>query len=94
MLTLEELEGSRQTEFEQQLEALGEDALRGLLADAAALRRLLPQHISDAEGRRIVEAALAQSIANKTAGPQSLPAQSAQRSVLAWLLELFRARRP
>jgi hypothetical protein len=94
MLTLEELESSRQTEFEQRLEALGEDALRGLLADAAALRTLMPQHISDAEGRRIVEAALAQSIANTTAGPQSLPAQSTQRSMLAWLLALFRARRP
>jgi hypothetical protein len=94
MLRSAELEGSRQTEFEQQLEALDEDALRELLADAAALRRLASQHMSEAECRRIVEAALAQSIARKAAIPQSLPAQPTPRSLLARLLELFRVRRP
>jgi hypothetical protein len=78
MLTLGELESTLQIEYELQLEALGEQALRELLADEAALGRLIPGHISYAEGRRIAEVTLAELIAKKkpVAAPSAQPATS------------------
>jgi hypothetical protein len=71
MLTLAEIESTMQIDYELRLEALGEEALRALLADAAALRAQIPMHLSDADGRRIAEATLAELIASKTPAPQS-----------------------
>jgi hypothetical protein len=65
MLTLDELQSCLQIEYELHLEALGEEGLRPLLADPAALGALIPAHLSDAEGRRIAEATLAELIARK-----------------------------
>jgi hypothetical protein len=65
MLTLTEIESTQQFDYELRLEAMGEEALRGLLADAPALRRLIPRHMSDAEGRRIAEATLAELVARQ-----------------------------
>ena len=65
MLTLAEIESTQQFDYELRLEAMGEEALRELLADAAALRRLIPRHMSDAEGRRIAEATLAELVARQ-----------------------------
>lgn len=65
MLTLAEIESTLQIDYELRLEAFGEEALRVLLADAAALKRLIPGHLSDADGRRIAEVTLAELIAQK-----------------------------
>ena len=59
MLTLDELESTLQIAYELRLEALDEQALRDLLADPAALQRLAPSHLSDAQVRTIAEATLA-----------------------------------
>lgn len=66
MLTLAEMESTLQIEYELQLETFSEEALRELLADAAALNALIPEHLSDVEGRRIAEATLAKLVARKT----------------------------
>jgi hypothetical protein len=58
MLTLAEIESTLQIEFELRLEALDEQSLHHLLADAAELRRAAPHHLSLAEARGIVEATL------------------------------------
>jgi len=58
MLTLAEIESTLQIEFELRLEAMDEQALRQLLADAAELHRAAPHHLSLAEARAIVEATL------------------------------------
>jgi hypothetical protein len=65
MLTLEEIESTLQIDYESQLEAMGEKALRELLADAPALAKRIPQHLSAAEGRHIAEQKLAQLLAHK-----------------------------
>lgn len=88
MLTSGELESTLRFEYELQLEALGEQALRELLADAAALRRLIPGHISDAEGRTIAEATLAELIVNKTLDA-SPSAPSETRPAWGQLFSLF-----
>ncbi len=67
MLTLEEIESTLQIDYESQLEAMGEKALRELLADAPALAKRIPQHLSAAEGRRIAEQKLAQLLAREPA---------------------------
>ena len=88
MLTLAEIESTQQFDYEVQIEALGEAALRELLADAAALRRLIPRHMSDAEGRSIAEAALAELMARKAVDPEP-PAPSEPQPAWAQLLTLF-----
>lgn len=88
MLTSGELESTLQIEYELRLEALGEQGVRELLADAAALRRLIPGHFSDAEGRRIAEVTLAELIANKTSNA-SPSARSETRSAWDQLFSLF-----
>jgi hypothetical protein len=65
MLTLAELQSTLQIEYELQLEAMDEQALRALLADPLALNRLMPAHMSFTEGRRIAEATLEQLLARK-----------------------------
>lgn len=91
MLTLAEVESTLQIKYELLLEALSEDALRALLADRAALGKLIPGHLSDAEGRTIAEATLAAMLAPK-AGEAAPPAPSAPSgSASAWggLFSLF-----
>jgi hypothetical protein len=88
MLTLAEIESTQQFNYELRLEAFGEDALRELLADAAALRRLVPRHMSDAEGRSLAEATLAELIARKAVDPEP-PAPSEPQAAWAQLLTLF-----
>jgi len=68
MLTLAEIESTLQIEYEWQLEALEEKVLRELLADARALGRLIPQHVSDAEGRSLAEEKLAALMASQPSG--------------------------
>jgi hypothetical protein len=87
MLTLAEIESTLQIEYELQLEALGEQALRGLLANPAALRRLAPPHLGEAEVYKIAEATLAELVARKA--PAATPAapselQSAWTRLFSW----------
>jgi len=70
MLTLAEIESTLQIEYELQLEALGEQALRDLMADPAGLRQLAPRHLRDAELRMIAEATLAELVARKAPAPE------------------------
>ena len=58
MLTLAEIESSFQIDYEWQLEALGAPALRALLADPAALKKMIPDHMNAADGRSLAEAKL------------------------------------
>ncbi|HEY2927039.1 MAG TPA: hypothetical protein VGJ65_09230 [Albitalea sp.] len=88
MLTLAEIESTQQFDYELRLEALGEEALRELLADAAALRRLIPRHMSDAEGRRIAEATLAELRARQAVDAEP-PAPPGPHSGWAQLFTLF-----
>jgi hypothetical protein len=73
MLTLAEIESTLQIEYELQLEALGEQALRDLPAEPAGFRQLAPRHLSDAEVRTIAEATLAELVPRK-APASELPA--------------------
>jgi hypothetical protein len=89
MLTLAELESTLQIEYELQLEALDEQALRELLAEPTALRRLAPPHLSDDEVRRIADATLAAVIARKAPAaaapaPAELPAAWARLFTWFW----------
>ena len=88
MLTLAEIESTMQIEFELRLEALEEQALRELIADAAALRRLTPRHLSAAEGRAIAEATLADMVARKASPPEP-PATPEPESAWIRLLTMF-----
>jgi len=88
MLTLAEIESTWQFEYELRLEAFDEEALRDLLGDAAALRRLIPPHMSDAEGRSIAEATLAELMARKAVDPQP-PTPSEPQPAWAQLLTVF-----
>jgi len=71
MLTLEEIESSMQIEYELQLEALGAQALRDLLSDPAALRRLAPPHLDDAQVHGIAQMTLAELVARETPAPDA-----------------------
>jgi hypothetical protein len=79
MLTLAEIESALQIEYELQLEALGEQAFRDLLAEPAGFSQLAPRHSSDAEVRTIAEATLAESVARKA--PRLRTARAAAVSV-------------
>ncbi|TCK32860.1 hypothetical protein B0G84_8766 [Paraburkholderia sp. BL8N3] len=65
MLTLAELQSTLQIEYELQLEAMDEQALRALLGDPLALNLLMPGHMSTGEGRWIAETTLEQLLARK-----------------------------
>jgi len=80
MLTLAEIESTMQIEYELKLEALGVPALRKLLADRAALCRLAPQHLDEAQLRAIAKATLAELLAREApapAAPATVPAAPA-----------------
>ena len=79
MLTLAEMESTLQIEYELKLERFGEVTLRELLADAVALNKLVPEHLSDAEGRRIAESTLAELVARNT--PDTPPLASDPKSL-------------
>lgn len=71
MLTLSEIESTLQIEYESRLEALGEEALRELVAtDSAALRSLAPHHLSDDEVLVIAERTLAELVARNAPVPE------------------------
>ncbi len=71
MLTLEEIESTMQIEYELRLEALGAEALRDLLADPAALRRLAPPHLDDAQVRGIAKTTLAELVSREAPAPDA-----------------------
>lgn len=81
MLTLAELQSTLQIEYELQLEAMDEQALRALLADPIELNRLMPAHMSFTEGRRIGDATLEQLLARR---PPSCEAVDPQRVEPLW----------
>ena len=98
MLTLAELQSTLQIEYELQLEAMDEQALRALLADPIALNPLVPAHMSFTEGRRIAEATLEQLLARKPpTGETVIPHKAgllwAQWFKPFWMLPLFGARK-
>jgi hypothetical protein len=85
MLTLSEIESTQQIEFELQLEALDEQSLRDLLADAAELRRIAPPHLSDDELRSIAEATLIALLARNAPAPQASASPASQPAWAQWL---------
>lgn len=89
MLTLAEIESTLQIDYESQLEALGEQALRELLADAPALGKRIPQHLSEAEGRSIAEQKLTELIARKPSSEHHAAA-SEPRSVWDQFFTMFK----
>ena len=98
MLTLAELQSTLQIEYELQLEAMDEQALRALLADPTALNPLVPAHMSFTEGRRIAEATLEQLLARKPpSGEPVIPHKAgplwAQWFKPIWMPLLFGARK-
>jgi hypothetical protein len=98
MLTLAELQSTLQIEYELQLEAMDEQTLRGLLANAIALNALMPAFMSFTEGRRIAEATLAQLLARKTSSVEPVSTREAaplwaQWFKPFWMLPLFGARK-
>ena len=89
MLTMAEIESTLQIKYELQLEELGAPALRELLADTIALNRIIPGHLSNADGRTIAEAILIELTARKSSDPApSVPSESGS----AWVqfFTLFR----
>ncbi|MCA1906793.1 MAG: hypothetical protein LDL39_00380 [Magnetospirillum sp.] len=72
MLRIEEIVGAMDDEFRYSLEALSDERLVQLLADKAALRRLRPVGVSNAEAQAMIVA-----IQNKRALP--VPAKAAPR---------------
>ncbi len=54
-----------QIEYELRLEALGAQALRDLLSDRVALRRVAPARLDDARMRGIAEATVAELVARE-----------------------------
>lgn len=64
MLRIEEIVGAMDDEFRYSLEALSDERLAQLLADKAALRRLRPVGVSNAEAQAMIVA-----IQNKRANP-------------------------
>jgi len=70
MLTLAEIESTLQIEYELQLESLDEQSLRDLLADTAALRRLAPSHLGDAQMRGIAQSTLVALLARRAPAPE------------------------
>lgn len=72
MLRIEEIVGAMDDEFRYSLEALSDERLAQLLADKAALRRLRPVGVSNAEAQAMIVA-----IQNKRATP--VPAKATPR---------------
>lgn len=72
MLRIEEIVGAMDDEFRYSLEALSDEKLTQLLADKAALRRLRPVGVSNAEAQAMIVA-----IQHKRARP--VPAKAAPR---------------
>lgn len=72
MLRIEEIVGAMDDEFRYSLEALSDERLAQLLADKAALRRLRPVGVSNAEAQAMIVA-----IQNKRANP--VPAKATPR---------------
>ncbi|SAL05278.1 hypothetical protein AWB81_07092 [Caballeronia arationis] len=97
MLTSAELQSTLQIEYELQLEAMDEQALRALLADPIALNRLTPAHMSFSEGRRIAEATLEQLLARRSPGGEPVNPQKAESLWAQWFkpfwMPLFGARK-
>jgi len=98
MLTLAELQSTLQIEYELQLEAMDEQALRGLLANPIALNALVPAFMSFTEGRRIAEATLAQLLTRKSPSAGQVSTREAaplwaQWFKPFWMLPLFGARK-
>ena len=89
MLTMAEIESTLQIDYELRLEKLGEQAVRELLADAAALWQIIPGHMSNADGRRIAETVLVELIARKTFDPVPAAAQP-PRSAWDQFINLFK----
>ena len=84
MLTLAELQSTLQIEYELQLEAMDEQALRALLADPTALNRLMPAHMSFTEGRRIGEATLEQLLARRPPSGEPVNPQKVEPLWAQW----------
>jgi hypothetical protein len=98
MLTFAELQSTLQIEYELQLEAMDEQALRGLLADPIVLNALVPAFMSFTEGRRIAESTLAQVRARKPSSTERVVSDQtvslwAQWFKPFWMLPLFGARK-
>ena len=97
MLTLAELQSTLQIEYELQLEAMDEQALRALLADPTALNRLMPAHMSFTEGRRIGEATLEQLLARRPPSGEPVNSQKSEPLWAQWFkpfwMPLFGARK-
>lgn len=88
MLTQDEIESTLRIDYEHRLEALGEDGLRALLADEAALRELAPRHLGDDEAMEIAHATLvaleAQKAAAEPAPETPAPPPWAWPQFLSW----------
>jgi hypothetical protein len=98
MLTLTELQSTLEIEYELQLEAMDEQALRALLADPVALNARLPAHMSLAEGSRIAETTLEQLLARKSPDgepviPDKAEPRRAQWFKPPWIQLLFGTRK-
>ena len=85
MLTLAEIESTLQIEFELRLEALDEPALRHLLADPAELRREAPHHLKLEEAHSIVEATLADLLAQRAPGAAPPEPAPPWAQLVSWL---------
>ena len=84
MLTMAELESTLQIEYELQLEAMDEQALRALLADPGALNALMPAHMSFTAGQRIAEATLEQLLARQASSAEPVVEQKAEPLFAQW----------
>ncbi|CAE6777128.1 hypothetical protein R69927_04017 [Paraburkholderia domus] len=89
MLTLAELQSTLQIEYELQLEAMDEQALRSLLADPFGLNALMPAHMSFTERRRIAEVTLEQLLARKPPSAEPVIPHKAEPLWAQWFKPLW-----